>query len=284
MPVRTIATLVIAILLGLIAVLMINGFLKNAHPAATAQGPTGPGSPVVVAALPITRGATLTPEMLKVVNYPVGAVPTGAFGAINALVGGKDAQRVAMRDLGPDEPVLATRVSAPGGHLNLSNEISPGMQAVAVRMSDVAGVGGFVVPGERVDILLTRSGGGGNGHGGVALTQIIAQNIRVLGIDQTDDEENGKPTVVKTATIEVTPAQAALVTLAQAVGDVSFSLRHINDTQPVPKTLQKIPGLDSEPASRPIPVRLPKGPPVPVAPTIRVTRATEVTDYQLSGR
>ena len=282
MPVRTIATLAIAVLLGLIVVFMINGFLNSSHNAQVAQAPSGPGSPVVVAALPIARGATITPDMLKLAKVPAGATPLGSFSAISALTGGKDAQRVAMRDLAPDEPILATRVSAPGAHLNLAGELTPGMQAVAVRMTDALGVGGFVVPGERVDVLMTRTSGG-EASSSVAATQIIAENVRVLGIDQVDDDENTKATVVHTATIEVTPAQAQLVTLAQNVGTVSFSLRHVEDSQPQVQKATFLRALGAENVPKPRPVKVPHVAIVPVT-TIRVTRVTDTTVYQLNGR
>ncbi len=284
MSVRTIATLAIAVVLGLIVVLMINGFLNNSHNTPVVQATTGKGSPVVVAALPITRGVALTPEMLKVVNYPADAAPLGAFGTINELAGGKDVQRVALRDLAPGEPVLSSRVSGPGGRLNLAGVITPGMQAIAVHMSDVLGVGGFVEPGERVDILLTRTAGGASGQTSTALTQILAENIRVLGIDQADDEENSKPTVVHTVTVEVTPEQAQLITLAQTVGTVSFSLRHVNDAQPQLRKATFMRQLGGDPPPPPPPPRPRPQPGLPMGPSIRVTRATETTVYQLSAR
>jgi len=233
MPLRTIATFAIAIVLGLIAVVLINVYMGGTRKAQVAQAQAGVGSPVVVAQAPISRGGIIQPAQLKVVNYPAGSVPAGAFTAISQLTGGKDQQRIALRDLGPDEPVLATRVTLPGGKLNLATELSPGMQAVTFHSNAVAGVGGFVLPNDRVDIMLSRSVGGDNNSHAMPLTQVIAENIRVLGVDQSDDQEQSKPVVAGAITIEVTPEQAQQITLAQTMGSVTLALRHVDDTAPV---------------------------------------------------
>src|SRR5258708_25297628 len=161
MPLRTIATFAIAIVLGLIAVVLINVYMGSTRKAQVAQAQAGVGSPVVVAQAPISRGGVIQPAQLKVVNYPAGSVPAGAFTTISQLTGGKDQQRVALRDLGPDEPVLANRVTLPGGKLNLATEISPGMQAVSLHARDAEAHGGFRLPNHRVAEILSRSVGGG---------------------------------------------------------------------------------------------------------------------------
>ncbi len=284
MPLRTIATFAIAIVLGLIAVVLVNGYLnKNKGQAPLAVASAAPGSPVVVAAQPIARGVVVQPQLLKVVNYPAGAVPTGAFTAISQLTGTKDQQRVALRDLGPDEPVLATRVSAPGGKLNLATVISPGMQAVSLHDNDVAGVGGFILPGDRVDVLLTRSVGPATGQTvGTEVTQLIADNIRVLGIDQADNDETNTPVVGKSITVEVTPDQAQSITLAQTLGNVSFSLRHVTDVLPTTRRATTAAALGFVQAAARTHAKGTAGP--PNVPTVRVTRVTDTTVYPLMGR
>jgi len=209
MPLRTIATFAIAIVLGLVAVVLINFYIGSTHKAQVQQVQAGVGSPVVVAAGPITRGVVITPQLLKTVNYPSGSVPQGAFTNANQLVGGKDQQRIALRDLSPDEPVLASRVTAPGAKLSMATELDPGMQAVTLSSDNIRGVAGFVFPNDRVDILMSRSvGGGGNDKNSLGITQVVAENVRILGIDQSDDQEQSKPAVVKAITNEVTPEQA----------------------------------------------------------------------------
>ena len=280
MPLRTIATLAIAVVLGLIAVVLLNVYMGSARKAQVAQVQSGVGSPVVVAAVPITRGVVVQPQLLKVVQFPAGSVPQGAFTSIAQLTGGKDVARVAMRDLTPDEPVLATRVSPPGGKLNLATELDPGTQAIAIRTNDVAGVGGFVLPNDRVDVLMTRMAGAGNRA--VQVTQVVAENVRVLGVDQSDDQEANKPVVVKAVTLQVTADQAQSVTLAQTVGSLSLALRHVDDAAPVGRTVTTQAAFGF---SGPRPVLSHAvhhaGPGLP---TVRVTRATDTSVYQLSAR
>ena len=278
MPLRTIATFAIAIVLGLIAVVLSNVYMGSSRKAQVAQVQAGVGTPVVVAQAPISRGGVIQPAQLKVVNYPAGSVPAGAFTAIAQLTGAKDQQRVALRDLAPDEPVLANRVTLPGGKLNLATELSPGMQAVTFHSSDVTGVGGFVLPNDRVDVMLSRSVGGGE-HA-MPLTQVIAENIRVLGVDQSDDQEQNKPQVVKAITVEVTPEQAQQITLAQTMGTVSLALRHVDDTAPVTRLVTTAVSFGYFSAPKPVDIR---GRPIRRGPEVRVTRGTDTTAYQLAS-
>lgn len=280
MPLRTIATFAIAIVLGLIAVVLINVYMGSTRKAQVAQVQAGVGSPVVVAQAPISRGGVVQPAQLKVVNYPAGSVPAGAFTTIAQLTGGKDQQRVALRDLSPDEPVLANRVTLPGGKLNLATEISPGLQAVTFHSSDVTGVGGFVLPNDRVDVMLSRSVGGDNNSHALPLTQVIAENIRVLGVDQSDDQEQNKPVVVKSITVEVTPEQAQQITLAQTMGTVSLALRHVDDTAPVTRLVTTAVSFGYFSAPKPVDIH---GRPVRRGPEVRVTRGTDTTTYQLAS-
>ena len=228
MSLRTIATLAIAIVLGLIAIIVVNGYISTKR-GGPLQAAAGPGSPVVVAAAPIGRGVVLQPPLLKIVNYPTGAAPAGAFTSISQVTGGKEVQRVALHDLSSDEPILPTAISAPGGRQNLASIITPGMEAVSIRSNDVAGVGGFILPGDRIDVLLTRTVTAPGGQQPTSVTQILAQNVKVLGVDQSADDTTDKPSVSRAVTVEVTPPQAQTITLGQTVGAVSLSLRHVAD-------------------------------------------------------
>ncbi len=282
MSLRTIATLAIAILLGLVAVVILNGYMSSQKKAAPPPVAAGAGAPVVVAAAPIKRGVVLQPSLLKVVNYPAGSVPAGSFSSVSLLTGPKDVQRIALRDLTPDEPVLSVRVSAPGGKLNLAGILDPGMQAVTLRSSDVQDVAGFVLPGDRVDLLLTRSiGNTGPNQRPNSVTQIVAENLKVLAIDQSDDDEASKPVVAHAVTIEVTPSQAQLITLGQSVGSISLSLRHVNDTAPLGKKATVLAQLGFF-ASEPVALggaRTARA----AGPEVRVTRSMDTTVYQMSG-
>jgi pilus assembly protein CpaB len=294
MNIRTIATMAVAAVLGLVAIIFLNGYLGGLRKAQPTGQPTGT-VPVVVAAAPILRGTTLQPLLLKVVNYPATSVPAGASNAVGPLVGAAGAQRLALHDLTMDEPVLLGDLSGPGGRFTLSSTLTPGMQAVSVKANDVAGVGGFVLPGDRVDVLLTRTVGTGvDVRNSVA--QIIADNVRVMGVDQSDNQSQDKPTVARSITVEVTPAQAQAIALGQQIGALSLSLRHIADSDVIAKraTTTNDLGFAGARAPAPRPAAAPArehvastqadaavplfGPGV-----VRVTRGSETTGYRIWG-
>ncbi|MDP3173177.1 MAG: Flp pilus assembly protein CpaB [Phenylobacterium sp.] len=284
MQMRTIATLAIAVFLGLIAVVLTQNWLTQQRQSDLRTAAFASTVPVVVAAQPIARGVTLNASLLKVARYPQGSVPPGAFASIQDATSG--GARMALRPMSANEPVLAGRVTAPGGKANMSAAMTPGMRAVSFRSNDVAGVAGFVLPGDRVDVLLTRSAGADQNV--TTLTQAVAENIRVLGVDQSDDEAANKPQVAKAITIEVTPEQAQAISLAQAVGQVSLALRQIGDEAPLTRQVTRVSDLGglapraaptpSRPTVRRVAVRGPSGG------QVQVTRGITTTGYSVAVR
>jgi pilus assembly protein CpaB len=274
MPIRNIATLAVAVLLGLIAVLLVRSYLASA----SAKQPTaGATVPVVVAASPIERGKTVEAAQLKMANYPADAVPAGAFRTVADLTGAAADKRVAIRMISANEPVLADKLSGAGGRLILSATLTEGMRAVSLRSNDVAGVAGFVLPGDRVDILLTRAVGEGAGAGQV--TQVLAEKVRVLGVDQTSDDAADKPQVARSVTVEVTPDQAQAISLAQAVGQVSLSLRHAADEVPLAKRATTVADFGFRPVvARAVTRQAPRR---PAGLEIHVVRGVETSGYRI---
>jgi pilus assembly protein CpaB len=120
--------------------------------------------------------------------------------------------------------VLAAKITGPGQRATLSAMLSDGMKAVTIRVNDVEGVAGFVLPGDRVDIVLTRSGEKNN-----AVNDVVIQDVRVLAVDQLADQRADKPSVVKAVTIEVDPTEGQKVALAATVGTLSLLLRKAGD-------------------------------------------------------
>ena len=113
------------------------------------------------------------------------------------------------RPIETNEPVLKSKVSGFGGRAILSSMIAPDMRAMTIRINDVSGVAGFVLPGDHVDIILIRD------FGGSPVTDILLQNIKVLGIDQDANQNRQQPGVVRAVTFEVTPTQSQKLVLAQ---------------------------------------------------------------------
>ena len=271
LSIRTIATFAIAIFLGIVAVVLTRGYVSSVAQQGTATALVG-SVPVVVAAQPLDRGVALQPAMLKVVNFPADAAPANVFHTVAELTGGKDQQRLALRAMIVNEPVLAPNVSGPGGRLILSGTIGAGMRAVSFRSTDVTGVGGFVLPGDRVDVLLTRTAGGGN-EAANTLTQVLAENVRVLGVDQSSNYENDKPMVSRSITVEATPEQAQSISLGQMVGTVSLTLRHIADEAPLARKSTAVSDLAVGPR---------KSSGGPAGPQVRVFRGTEASRVSMS--
>jgi pilus assembly protein CpaB len=172
---------------------------------------------VVVAGAPLRYGRELTSGNLREVAWPEGAIPGGTFGSIADLLA--PGKRIALSSIEPNEPILATKITGPGQKATLSALIQEGQKAVTIRVNDVDGVAGFVLPGDHVDILVTRQvDKGGN-------TDVVLQNVRVLAIDQLADDATDKPMVAKAVTLEVDTVAAQRLSLAGSIGALSLALR-----------------------------------------------------------
>jgi pilus assembly protein CpaB len=198
---------------------------------------------LVVAARAIQLGQALTPDMLRMQAWPAEAVPQGSFTQVSELTTGE--ARVALRAIEPNEPILSSRISGAGGRATLSATITEGHRAVAIRVNDVVGVAGFVLPGDFVDVLLTRSDTGQNfGPNQQMRTDLLIAGVRVLAIDQISSESRNDPQVARAVTIEVTPVDGQKVALAGQIGTLSLSLRRADDltkpgdTTPPPQTVR----------------------------------------------
>lgn len=180
-------------------------------------------STIVVAKQPLRFGTVLSAAMLKEIPWPSSARPSGAFAKISdVLSGGK---RVVLTAIEPNEPVLALKITGPGERATLSALVHKGMKAVTIRVNDVEGVGGFVQPGDHVDVVLTRQT-----NKDAATAQVVLQDARVLAVDQRADERTSKATVPKSVTLEVNTVQAQKLWLAASVGNLSLLLRKAGET------------------------------------------------------
>lgn len=217
--------LIIAVLVGAATVWMVRGFLESRPEDgnATAQGPALETVRVVVASHAMSFGDTIHKDLLREVDWPKDAAPDGVFTSIDEILS-DDERRVALRNMEPNELVLKSRVSGFGGKATLSQVITPGLRATAIRVNDVVGVAGFVLPGDRVDILLTRQMGKDRNN---LITDVLIQNVRVLAVDQLANDRAESPVVVKATTVEVTPRQAQKLSLAARVGSLTLSLRNL---------------------------------------------------------
>lgn len=232
---------------------------------------------VVVAARSIELGQALTPNMLRLQAWPADALPQGAFTEISALTNGQP--RVALRAIEPNEPILTSRISGEGGRATLSATIAEGHRAVAIRVNDVIGVAGFVLPGDFVDVLLTRDETSGYRSNQAMRTDLLISNVRVLAVDQTANESRNDPQVARAVTVEVTPEDAQKVALASEIGTLSLALRRADEAGAATSGQDtiRIQDLRAEangrPAPRPAPQRQARPQPVRASgPSVEIIR------------
>jgi pilus assembly protein CpaB len=210
----------IAVVLGLVAVYLANVFLSSGQ----SDGPPEGTVKVAVAAVPLDYGTELTQANVRFVDYPANALPAGVFRTPNQLLpAGKS--RVALTTIAPNEPILAGKVTGEGQNASIAALLPEGKRAAAVRINDVSGVAGFIKPNDSVDVLITRQAAGDNYSSNSQLTDVLLKNIRVIALDQEAANQDGKPSVAKTATLEVTPIDAQKLALAQRIGEISLVLR-----------------------------------------------------------
>jgi pilus assembly protein CpaB len=218
----TIVMIAFAVVFGLLAVFVAQSWLNNQAEqrmkSLEAQKKPIITQTVVVAAKPLRFGIELNADLLREAAWPEGAVPPGAFAKISDMLA--SGKRVALTSIEPNEPVLGSKITGSGQRATLSALIRDGLKASTIRVNDVDGVAGFVLPGDRVDVVLTRQQ-----DKGVATSDVVLQNTRVLAVDQLADERADKPAVVKAVTLEVDAVGAQKLSLAASVGTLSLMLR-----------------------------------------------------------
>ena len=210
-----------AVLFGALAVFLAQIWLNNqaelrmrsleAHKKAEP-----PAHTIVVASQPLRFGDDVSARALREVPWPSDALPAGAFSKISELTADK---RVVVMPIEVNEAVLATKITGPGQRATLSATLQNEMKAVTIRVNDVEGVAGFVLPGDHVDVVMSRS------DQNVSTNDVVIQNARVLAIDQLADERADKPSVAKAVTLEVDVASGQKLALASTVGTLSLMLR-----------------------------------------------------------
>lgn len=221
---RAFLMIVISIGIGLGAVVLASRWIS--------QQATVASSKIVVAAQDIDLGTPLTPQMLKVADWPKGNVPAGATEDIKTLD-----TRVVKTSLLRGEPVLESKLAPLGATGGLSAVIKEGNRAMTVRVNDVVGVAGFALPGNYVDIVVNTEDESVKAENvNKSISKIVLEHILVLAVAQEQNRDETKPRVVNAVTLEVTPEQAEKLDLARSVGSLSLVLRNQIDTSVVTTT------------------------------------------------
>ncbi|MET3593152.1 pilus assembly protein CpaB [Mesorhizobium shonense] len=228
MRANTLIMIVLAGIFGVLAVVLINIWLAGQRNA-LAQSNGVQASTVVVAAVPLKFGDALSADKLREIAWPAGAVPAGAFKTIKDAMTGNGA-RQALQTISANEPILASKITGAGQRATLSAVLGEGMKAVSIRVNDVLGVAGFVFPGDRVDVLLTRTVRDSEGAD-KSFVDVLLQSMKVLAVDQVADESKDNPQVVKSVTLEASTKDAQKLTLAAGAGQLSLALRQTAASQ-----------------------------------------------------
>ena len=242
---RALAMLTVATIAALAAVLFASRWM---------QTQATPSTKVVVAATDINLGQRLTPEFVKLVDWPAGSIPAGAFTDPQKLDG-----RVLKTSAQRGEPLLDAKLAPVGTLGGLSAVIGEGKRAITVRVNDVIGVAGFALPGNYVDIIVNTQKDA-NAARDQNISKIVLEKILVLAVAQEVGRDETKPKVVDAVTLEVTPDQAEKIDLARSIGTLSLVLRNQIDPQATQTggatraTLLNV-AAPVAPASAPAPVR-----------------------------
>lgn len=221
---RSLIVIGLAILLGLAAVFIANSYLTGIERKAEAVDKTMVR--VAVARVPLEYGTAVTTENIRFVSWPRASLPAGTFASTNGLVI-PSAPRVALRSIEVNEPIMQSKLSGEGGRASISAILPEDKRAVAVRVSDVSGVAGFVLPGDSVDVFITRQVTDNEGSQADQITDVLLQNVKVIAIDQNANDNANEPKVSKTATLEVDPLDAQKLVLGETVGSLSLALRNV---------------------------------------------------------
>ncbi|MBI5441576.1 MAG: Flp pilus assembly protein CpaB [Deltaproteobacteria bacterium] len=251
--------LLLALASGLLAVVLANRWM-TARGASARPQPTVPVTKVVIASKDLQVGTKLGPENLAVTDWPKSAAPPGALNNIAGAQG-----RVLVSRLRAGGPVLSSDLAAPGSGAGLVATIKPGRRAMAVKVDEVVGVGGFVLPNTFVDVIAVSDGKGQ----GETSARTLLQKVEVLAVAQETFTKEGKPQVVKTVTLEIDPSQAEKLALQVNEGPIHLALRNaLDESAPEPETrAPRIVRVAAKPKPAPARVTVVE-PPKPPAPAV----------------
>jgi pilus assembly protein CpaB len=278
---RIFAVLALAILAGGGLAYGTYNFMQN-QPVKQVTTPT---QPVVVAAADLQLGAEIKKEDLQVVQFPAGKTPEGTFAKVDEVVG-----RGLIVPIVKNEPILKAKLASKEAGSGLPPVIPEGMRAVSVRVNEVVGVAGYVLPGNRVDVVATASP---TEQRADTTSKVVLSNVQVLtaGTRMEQGQDQSKPVQVTVVTLLVYPEQAERLALASTEGKIQLALRNPLDqgapTTPGIKTsglmgsvaapARQSAGASRPRAAQPVTQSVPAAAPMPTVEMIRGDkRATEV--------
>lgn len=262
MRLNTVVTLGASAAFGIMAVILARGWINDAiesefrdnRPTKMASAPKAQDTfPVIVVTNDMNFGDTLTQASLRVVNYPEDAVPQGSYSSMDEIFKDVTKRTVVLNQMRLNEPLMNYKISGPGGKGSLSARISEGYRAAAIRVDDVSGVAGFIVPGDFVDVIFTRENPQNTQRQtdqSDLIADVLLQNVKVLGIDQNLNENSSAADVARSVTVEVKTADAQRLHLALESGTLSLMLRSAGETAVEPSLTVKASQLGKAPVRK----------------------------------
>jgi pilus assembly protein CpaB len=206
----------------------------------------------VVAAKPIPVGTIVTPDHVKIVPWPARNPVPGAFTAVENVV-----NRGAIAEVAENEPLTESKLAPLGAGGGLPPTIPEGMRAISVRTNEVVGVAGFVIPGTRVDVVVTVKERGNQGE---PIARAVVSNVQVLTagtrFDQEKARSDGKPIPSTVVTLLVSPTDAERISLAASEGQITLTLRNPLDVARTMTSGVRMANLLAEPAAPVVPKRV----------------------------
>ena len=244
----------------------------------------------VVAARPLQVGVMVTKDDLKIVPWPAANPVPGSFTEIERVV-----NRGVIGSVSENEPLTEAKLAAVGSGAGLPPTITEGMRAVSIRVNEIIGVAGFVIPGTRVDVLVTlRAGQAAAAQ--EPQTRVVLSNVQVLTAGTRYDQERataeGKPIPTSVVTLLLVPEDAEKLTLASEEGRIMLTLRNPLDTAPTTTDGTKFSALLGKPSLPPVkqsvggrmvarPAPTPQAAPAPKVYTVETIRAAKRTEEEV---
>ena len=184
---------------------------------------------VLVAKRNIPRGAALSEDMTRLIDWPAQDLPEGAFTAYATVGSTKLTPRRTLRSITSGEPILPAALSDPGVRPTLSARLDEGFRAATISTDVISGVGGFVMPGDRVDVVLTRELHP-ESNKQIVSSEVVLQDVTVLAIEQNDNPQTEEVETAENVTLAVSLPQVQILTMSQELGTLSLALRGVEDT------------------------------------------------------
>jgi len=267
---RAFVMISLSVVMGVVAAWMARNYILNAGQAAETQMVS-----VVAADLAIPFGTRVSPRHVKLLQMPAEYVPPGSYQAIEEVV-----DLVSVQPIVAGEILMKARFADNEDGSTLAAMVSKNMRAVTVRVDDVIGVAGFLLPGNRVDVLASR-----RSEGRRAVAETILRDIKVLAVDQTAATDKNEPVIVRAVTLEVTPPQAEELFKSREEGSIQLTLRNPLDEEEMlaeEQPVEESPVAEPVAApSAPVPRRV-AAPPTPSFP-VTIIRGTNVTSEKASS-